>query len=310
MYFCTMVYVMYWTRATLPRLVAGAVASLFTAAGVAPIDGLVGNLLCSLTKPIVEVTNATCFYVTGEVWGKCYDWTNGRGVNLGLFILVLPNFLRFAQNMRQFYDTGKRHPCVTNAFKYLLSMSVTLFSLVHKKNARNFKIWLGLSVCQVTYSFAWDLTMDWGLFKSRRGLLCLPCGKIHLRRRRLLGTGVWPYVLAIVADFFGRIFFVYTLVPKVDLDFASAGYRTLRVCFFLAPSVEILRRSMWCVLSFEYKWLDQLRKGVPQPTARQDTFVAGLAAGVVQSRHMKAELAVAMVVALVMIAVAVLPNSI
>ncbi|CAE8682695.1 unnamed protein product [Polarella glacialis] len=91
MYFCTMVYVMYWTRATLPRLVAGALASPFTAAGVAPIDELVGNWLCSLTKPIVEVTCATCFYVTGEVahesWGKCYDWTNGHGVNLGLFII-------------------------------------------------------------------------------------------------------------------------------------------------------------------------------------------------------------------------------
>jgi hypothetical protein len=303
----TLIYVVYWSRGTIPRLLFYSVFSVFSAAGPSDLDGYVGNWLTSLTKPIVEVVYMTCVAVdrqvgssheetlTGEeVTSMCYDLTKASRFNVGFFILILPNFLRFAQNMRKFTKTGKLHPCVTNASKYLLGMLVTTFGTFHMEKV---SILLMLIACKVVYSFLWDIFMDWGLFKATNHVLCVPCGKCRMRRRRLLGEGKCIYMAGVIMNFCARIFFIYTLVPFDAFERSTTGYQgalfgIVRMCFFLSPSVEVLRRSMWTVFSFEYKWIG---KSPNMPLKRAGSVLSesnNVGAGAVKSSHLKVELAV------------------
>ena len=44
-------------------------------------------------------------------------------------IILGPYWFRFMQCIRRYFDTGKRHPNLPNAFKYALAMMVTIFSV-------------------------------------------------------------------------------------------------------------------------------------------------------------------------------------
>ena len=46
-------------------------------------------------------------------------------------ICLAPLWFRFNQCLRRYLDTGKRMPNLANAFKYAMSMSVTLFGAFH-----------------------------------------------------------------------------------------------------------------------------------------------------------------------------------
>lgn len=302
-YVASLMFGVWWTGLTVPKLVFSACVSTFTAAGVTPIDGFVGNWICSLSKPLVNIGYTVCYYTYGDIVDgskECYDWFHGQGFNIGLVILCFGNSVRFLQLLRQFRDTRKLHPNITNAAKYFLSICVTLFSALHLKDGHKLEVWFFLTLFTTGFSFWWDVFMDWGLVEVRSSRLCMPFPPCRLRRRRLLASKGGPYVCAIVADFFARIMFIYTLVPQGNFHFMSVQFGILRYCFFFAPAVEIIRRAMWSGLSFEYKWLGELEKRGLVLHAQTAGNHRNVAAQTVQSRYFKLELA-----AIVLVCIAV-----
>jgi len=224
---------------------------------------------------------------TGSV---CYELTKDSRLNIGFFVLIMPNFLRFAQNMRKFIKTGKLHPCVTNACKYLLGMLITILVTFHTGRA---SFLLVLSFISAIYSFLWDTFMDWGLFKANSHVLCVPCGRCRLRRRRLLSTRKCTYIAGVIMNFCARFFYLYTLVPFDAFEHYAAGYHgasygIVRICFFTSPSIEVLRRSMWTAFSFEYKWIEKSKHVSAVRTNMPESRNVG--AGAVNSWYLKVEL--------------------
>lgn len=60
------------------------------------------------------------------VSGVCNDGHIFRGIIIPI-IMILPLWLRCAQNLRRCFDTRTRYPHLANAAKYSVAMTVTLF---------------------------------------------------------------------------------------------------------------------------------------------------------------------------------------
>lgn len=98
-------------------------------------------------------------------------------------VCLLPLWIRFAQCLRKYMDTGKRWPNLANAGKYALSQTVTLFGAFHplylmrehkyiyddgndvyEQITSDFNVfqvfWLGLFIASSLYSYCWDIFMD------------------------------------------------------------------------------------------------------------------------------------------------------
>lgn len=137
----------------------------------------VADWLTSLAKPLVDLAYAGCYALSGEfllplgAQGAC-----ARSQLLDRLVypvlLVLPSAIRLGQCLRQYYDSGQRHPALWNALKYLMTLSVTGLGVFHKEfshRAAHASIsryqfaWLTVYFTSALYSFAWDVAMDWGL---------------------------------------------------------------------------------------------------------------------------------------------------
>jgi hypothetical protein len=144
------------------------------------------DILTSLVKVMVDMAYGACYALSGEALlpleaqGACAD---SRLLSSGLTPVILagPTFLRLCQNLRKYYDDPRqRHPSLTNALKYLCSLSVSLLGVFHKEfgslhfsaaGMPRFQLaWLSLYVLSVLYSFAWDVFVDWGLGARARTL--------------------------------------------------------------------------------------------------------------------------------------------
>eukprot|EP00928_Gymnodinium_smaydae_P062997 TRINITY_DN46707_c0_g1_i1.p1 TRINITY_DN46707_c0_g1~~TRINITY_DN46707_c0_g1_i1.p1 ORF type:complete len:552 (+),score=49.39 TRINITY_DN46707_c0_g1_i1:34-1689(+) len=262
---CLIAFSLHWSGCVFPRLVVAAVLSPFTRVGVTEKDSYVANWLTSLVKPANGAAYGMCLYVSGQFLrggpspdDVCHEQFFGHesSVTAAYVILLAPNVLRILQNLRQMISTRKRHPALTNAGKYLTSCLVTLFGLVHghaityESHPRFVVLWLSLIIFKSLYAFAWDITEDWGMFTSSSKFLCFPCGRISLRKERIFSDAAGPYMCAMFANFVARFFSTLTFLPPNSMTFQD---EIIGSFVFLSPFVEILRRSMWSALKFEYK---------------------------------------------------------
>lgn len=196
------------------------------------------------------------FFKLGDQ-GECHQWwyTSKKSCWISIVILLFPGSLRILQNLRQLYDTGKHHPCITNTFKYVLGLLVSMFGLMHQVPSMqgghdwHFYVYLIPFISATLYSFFWDIFMDWNLFPSNRTCLCFPCGKTGLRKERLYGRP-WIYQLALVADFLLRFFGTMTFVPKAS-NLIPSHSTTLTWLSYLAPVLEVFRRTLWSIFKVE-----------------------------------------------------------
>lgn len=307
-YAALIAHVLYMMGCTVPRLMLGVLASPFSANGPQSIDHFTGNWLCSFVKPIQSVGYAMCLYTTGHIlWedhnGVCYEKFYEPAV-VSMAILCFGNAVRMLQVLRQYYDSGKLHPHLTNAFKFFLGLCVTLGSNLHQDLAYRW-LWNTLMLVSIVYAFLWDVTMVWGLLETKRNLLCVPCGSVRIRPHRLFSTRKTPYILAMVINLLFRITWVYTLVPlgnlesMSDMEFMSGWKKFLRIVYFLSPSVEVIRRVLWSVLMMEYQWLDTLEKagnrGAMELVRAMSQRRCNLAKTAVGGRYFKVELFIALV---------------
>lgn len=153
------------------------------------------------------------------------------------------------QCMRRFADSKKRHPNLSNAFKYALSMCVTVFGAFNPDLSSTIEwsayrvIWTVAYFSSTLYAWWWDICMDWSLYDAEVG---------GLRERRMLGEA-WYYYAAAGLDLVLRFFWTYTLVPERDQD------TFLKVGIALAPfaaMAEVARRTIWSVFRLENEHLN------------------------------------------------------
>jgi len=234
---------------------------------------------------MVDIAFGACFYVSGEAVQDaglergefCYEAIIAhRWYNVGTFILCFPNAMRFAQNMRHFYTSKKRHPHLTNACKYMLKLMVTLFGIIHRQEVTPsnypafFWCWIAIMVFSALYSFLWDIIMDWGILIAEDSCLCFPCSRFYCGRHQgLVFQSSWPYYLAIGLNLVGRFFFIFTLLPYNSLEFVEHA-RIYNIVSFVAPSIEVCRRAMWCIFMFEYKVLQMELPTMPRVAGNKD----------------------------------------
>jgi len=76
-----------------------------------------------------------------------------------------------------------------------------------------FWIWFAIHMWASSYSYAWDIYMDWGLLRSKEA------GKYGLREK--INYHPYFYYYAIVSDLILRFFWVVTIFPlgKPDSTF-------------------------------------------------------------------------------------------
>ena len=148
--------------------------------------------------------------------------------------LVCPSFLS------RYHDTGDRFPHLANAFKYSLSMIVTVFGTFVPVDTTAYRVLFTTAyVFSTLYSWSWDIFMDWSVIDLKQ--------PGFIRERRMVQQ-TWTYYFAIVADLVLRFFWVWTLMPeRRDSNGALVGA-------FVAPFAaiaEIFRRTMWSVFRLE-----------------------------------------------------------
>ena len=146
----------------------------------------VGDIFTSMVKVFQDLVWTFFYMLSGDFMDhkdrlkKAEPWSKTTWYSKLLIPLItlLPLWFRFNQCLRRYMDTRQRLPHLANAFKYALSMTVTLFGAFHPLYMNNrgessvFQIfWSFVFVASSLYSFTWDVYMDWGLGRPKHGFL-------------------------------------------------------------------------------------------------------------------------------------------
>ena len=144
-------------------------------------DFWLADQLNSLVPVLLDFQYMICFYATNEGnWSTATDYN--KCVDKTWFIrpivACLPAWLRLAQCIRRYRDTGEKFPHLANAGKYTTTIFVVVFSTLHNTYEANsqesthqpfFYTWIVCSFISSIYAYIWDIKMDWGLFDSNAG---------------------------------------------------------------------------------------------------------------------------------------------
>lgn len=218
-----------WLLSTLTRLLLS---------GFYPVefkDFFLGDILCSLTYSISNVSMFFCIY--GNHWTNCVECGSSRSRLLG-FLQCVPSIWRFLQCFRRYADTGDWFPHLANMGKYSVStlyyMSLSLYRI---ETVNKYKILLIFwASFNSIYSSIWDIVMDWSLFQFD--------SKFFLLRDEITFKNPMIYYLAMIIDVILRFQWVfYVLFPKQIQQSAITSF-----CVAIA---EVLRRFIWIFFRME-----------------------------------------------------------
>ncbi|ODV77528.1 EXS-domain-containing protein [Suhomyces tanzawaensis NRRL Y-17324] len=215
------------------------------------------------------------------VW-KTYISEGPYNDYLEISILSIPILIRIKQCWFE-YSTTKQRPHLLNLFKYASSfgplgvnLCIKRFIKVDHEMDENLKQaalqrlqtlnnwWYLTSFINSTYSFIWDIKMDWGfglfdqLFDTEK-----PFRAIRTKNQ-LHYPSEFIYYVAIVVDFMLR--FIWVLKPFIvehdlnnsqDLTYLHIlstflfGYDSLSFGYTVIEFLELFRRWMWCFFKLE-----------------------------------------------------------
>jgi len=243
----------------------------------------VGDVFTSMVKVFQDILWTVCFVATGDFLlseaehqqiDHVHAWTENvwyKNVAIPL-ICMFPLWLRFNQCLCRYLETGKRMPNLANAFKYAISLSVSLFGAFHplylmhsrgdestislggddddtqeettivigryRSNFFQF-FWMGLFIASSLYSFFWDVYMDWGLGRREYGFL----------GPRLMFPKRSYYYMVICVDLVLRFMWVLTLVPPQS----GASFELPAYLSAISMTVELFRRTIWGFFRLEHE---------------------------------------------------------
>lgn len=180
--------------------------------------------------------------------------------------VIGPLWWRFLQNLRQVKDEKRRWPYLGNAFKYFLAAQVAVTG-VYLPEWQQSPVWLTAFVVATLYQIYWDVFMDWGLLEWSGQQWKLRA--VRLYRNRAL---YWSIAGINVVLRFG---WTLTFIPTRYLN--AAGVLIQQNKLIMSPllaSAEIVRRTLWGWLRFEYEVLklQKEEEGVPEGEETPDSF--------------------------------------
>jgi hypothetical protein len=167
--------------------------------------------------------------------------------------VVSPLWWRYLQNLRQTADFKQRWPYLGNAAKYFCAAQVAVFGVFYPEWQKS-PYWL-LAFCAATlYQIWWDVFMDWGLLernKKKNGSFF--SFSWQLRKERLFPNR-WAYWSIALINFVLRFCWTLSFLPTRYLH--PAGFLVKQNKFLVTPTIasaEIIRRTLWGLLRFEYE---------------------------------------------------------
>ncbi|KAI5958063.1 ERD1 [Candida theae] len=215
------------------------------------------------------------------VWNYYIDENTTYNYKLEFAVLCIPTLIRIKQCWFEYKLTQQVHHLL-NLIKYgtgfgplvvnMLIKATLLTSsdevkqsgaFLHRLNTLN-SWWYALSALNSTYSFIWDIKMDWNLQLFNK--LFNPGSKFHiLRIHKSFPNGV--YFIAIVIDFSLRFIWMlkYFIINeqlhesqiKLIHIFSTFlfGYDAYSFGYVVIELLEILRRWIWCFIKLESDWV-------------------------------------------------------
>ncbi|RLV92673.1 Protein ERD1 [Spathaspora sp. JA1] len=215
------------------------------------------------------------------IWTYYYSSTKSYDYQLEFLILAIPSLIRIKQCYHEIKITGqKQHifnllkystnfgPLIVNALikqTLIYSRDIPQEQLLTKLNKLN-QYWYIFSSLNSTYSFIWDVKMDWhfGLFDFLFNLRN-PYYKFQPLRRNLAFQYKFIYYLVILVDFLLRFIWILKIfIIKEELTgkitylhiFSTFlfGYDAYSFGYTVVELLEIYRRWIWCFIKLESDW--------------------------------------------------------
>lgn len=201
-------------------------------------------------------------------------------VHVESIALSLPIIIRIRQCWYEYKLTGLRQHLL-NLIKYSTGFGPMLMTILIRTALNNDQLdkeqvlsrvaalnkwWYFFATINSTYSFIWDVKMDWGLQLFNQD------SKHHLRPKSQLIGPAWKYYTIILLDFILRFLWIFKIFHKSgeivnDHLFAKVGGflfggNAFQFGFTVLEVLEILRRWLWCFLKLESDWFKLQNQGI------------------------------------------------
>ena len=208
-------------------------------------DFYLGDILCSLTYPMGNISFFICLYADkwknvlggGQVPSSSVRCGSAYSRPMG-FLQSLPSIFRFLQCLRRFMDTGDAFPHLANMVKYLIGAIYYCLLSVWRidRTSLNRAAFITFACINSIYTSAWDIVMDWSLG--------LTASKNFLLRDHLFYKKKEYYYVASVMDVILRFQWIF-------YAFFSSQIQQLAVTSFCIALAELFRRFVWMFFRME-----------------------------------------------------------
>ncbi|KAK7571792.1 hypothetical protein V9T40_014264 [Parthenolecanium corni] len=248
----------YDARFWLVKLIGRIIAAPFFRVGFA--DFWLADQFNSLAAVFTDLHYTFCFYLT-------HNWLNGGtaivdGVTITQEYMVsktivncIPAWVRFAQCLRRYRDSRETLHLI-NAGKYASSMAGIISnsmllssktSYSHYSENPYFYVYFICATIASTYTYTWDVKMDWGVFDFRES-------EYKFLREEIVYSSPMFYYLAIIEDFILRFFWLITFLLNAN------GWVSSEVISSVSAPLEIFRRFVWNFFRLENEHLNNCGK--------------------------------------------------
>ncbi|CAG8671519.1 35186_t:CDS:10 [Gigaspora margarita] len=206
--------------------------------GVEFRDFFIADVLNSLSYTFVAVQLSFCYPLNEN--DQCSNSKYFLGVSKNIaapFLSSIPAMLRIAQCLKRLWDTREMIH-FNNTLKYISTIisTVLFWFLLNDVNNKLIKgCWITSQTISSTYTFIWDVIMDWSLLEIH--------SSNYLLRDELGFKNPNLYRAAILINMLLRFSWVMILFSNDDKYYYIVG--------IIMPLLEISRRWMWCFIRVE-----------------------------------------------------------
>ncbi|CDK24970.1 unnamed protein product [Kuraishia capsulata CBS 1993] len=201
---------------------------------------------------------------------KNLDRSFATNYHLDILFLIYPSAVRLRQCLIEYQLSRKRNTShLLNAVKYSTAFLPALATVYMKTIPQDdetrwkygMKMWCMGSLINASYSFIWDISMDWN-FEILYNLLEGNTSKAVLRNVLMYDVKFFYYG-AIAVDFGLRYIWLCRLLPT-PVEGSGQIHATLAMLFtseygyFIIETMEILRRWVWVFIKVETEYIKLL----------------------------------------------------
>ncbi|CAG8535116.1 11990_t:CDS:10 [Gigaspora rosea] len=206
--------------------------------GVEFRDFFIADVLNSLSYTFVALQLSFCYPLNENTQCSNSHFFQGASKNIvAPFLSSIPAMLRISQCLKRLWDTREMIH-FNNTLKYISTIISTVLFWFLLNDVNNMFIkgcWIASQIISSTYTFIWDVKMDWSLLEIH--------SSNYLLRDELGIKNHGLYRVAILLNLFLRFSWVMILFSNDDKYYYIVG--------IIMPLLEITRRWMWCFLRVE-----------------------------------------------------------